>query len=85
LRRQILLQKLARGAFQNVAFADAVSLVKSFGFNLARVSGSHHVFVHPKIPEVVNLQEVGGEAKPYQLRQVLKLIERYNLKAEDKS
>jgi predicted RNA binding protein YcfA (HicA-like mRNA interferase family) len=79
-----LLQKLARGAFQNVAFSDAVSLVESFGFSLARVSGSHHVFVHPKTPEVVNLQEVGGEAKPYQLRQVLKLIERYNLKAEDK-
>ena len=85
MRRQILLQKLARGAFQNVAFADAVSLVESFGFSLARISGSHHVFVHPKIPEVVNLQEVSGEAKPYQLRQVLKLIERYNLKSEDKS
>jgi predicted RNA binding protein YcfA (HicA-like mRNA interferase family) len=84
LRRQILLQKLARGAFQNVAFADAISLVESFGFSLARVSGSHHVFVHPKIPEVVNLQEIGGEAKPYQLRQVLKLIERYNLKSEGK-
>lgn len=85
MRRQILLQKLARGALQNVAFADAVSLVESFGFVLARVSGSHHVFSHPKIPEVVNLQEVGGEAKPYQLRQVLKLIERYNLKREDKA
>jgi len=36
-----LLQKLARGAFQNVAFADAVSLVESFGFSLARISGSH--------------------------------------------
>jgi hypothetical protein len=35
----------------------------------------------------VNLihQPSGGEAKPYQIRQVLRLIERYNLKLEDAS
>ncbi len=34
------------------------------------------------IPELVNLQEVGGQAKPYQIRQVLRLVERYNLLLE---
>jgi len=34
---------------------------------------------------LVNLQDVGGEAKPYQIRQVLRLIERYNLQLEDAS
>jgi hypothetical protein len=29
------------------------------------------------------LQEVAGEAKPYQLRQLLRLIERYRLTLED--
>ena len=48
-----------------------------------RVSGSHHIFVHEAIPELVNLQEVRGEAKPYQIRQFLRLIERYNLRLED--
>ena len=43
----------------------------------------HHIFVHPGIQELVNLQEVKGEAKPYQIRQFLRLIERYNLKLED--
>jgi len=33
----------------------------------------------------VNLQDVGGEAKPYQIRQVLRLVERYNLQLEDRS
>jgi predicted RNA binding protein YcfA (HicA-like mRNA interferase family) len=68
---------------RNVAFKDMISLVEGFGFKLTRVSGSHHIFTHPSIPELVNLQEVKGEAKPYQIRQFLRLIERYNLKLED--
>ena len=58
-------------------------MVEGFGFRLGRVSGSHHIFVHPEIPELVNIQEVKGEAKPYQIRQFLRLIERYNLNLED--
>jgi hypothetical protein len=30
----------------------------------------------------VNLQNVGGQAKAYQVRQFLELIERYNLEME---
>lgn len=33
---------------------------------------THHIFVHPQIPELVNLQEIKGQAKPYQIRQFLK-------------
>jgi hypothetical protein len=29
------------------------------------------------------VQEVGGKAKPYQIRQFLKLVEEYNLELED--
>lgn len=58
-------------------------LVEAFGFVLSRVSGSHHIFTHPNVPELVNLQNVGGNAKPYQIRQFLKLVEVYNLKLED--
>lgn len=58
---------------------------EAFGFRLSRISGSHHIFVQPQVPELVNLQNVGGKAKPYQIRQFLKLVERYNLKLEDES
>ena len=58
-------------------------MVEGFGSRLDRVSGSHHIFIHPAIPELVNLQEVRGEAKPYQIRQFLRLVERYNLRLED--
>jgi predicted RNA binding protein YcfA (HicA-like mRNA interferase family) len=83
MNRRRLLKRLSQGALRNVALGDMISLVEGFGFRLTRVSGSHHIFTHPVIPELVNLQEVKGEAKPYQIRQFLKLIERYNLRLED--
>ena len=85
MNRKKLLRRLAHGALQNVAFSDMRHLVEGFGFRLSRVSSSHHVFVHRGIPELVNLQEVGGEAKPYQIRQFLRLVERYNLTLKEES
>ncbi len=77
-----LLEKILGGS-RNVRFADVCNLVEAFGFSLLRVSGSHHIFAHPDVPELVNLQEVGGQAKPYQIRQLLKLVEEYHLTLED--
>jgi hypothetical protein len=47
------------------------------------VSGSHHIFTHPDIGAMLNVQEVRGEAKPYQIRQLLRIVERYNLTIEE--
>jgi predicted RNA binding protein YcfA (HicA-like mRNA interferase family) len=81
---QKLLKKLARGDLNNIAFSDLRRLVEAFGFELARVRGSHHVFTHVAVSELVNLQDVKGQAKPYQIRQLLRLVERYNLSLEDR-
>jgi predicted RNA binding protein YcfA (HicA-like mRNA interferase family) len=75
-----LLIRLARGELANVAFGDVRRLLESLGFELRRVSGSHHVFAHPDIAELLNLQSVRGQAKPYQLRQLMRLVERYDLR-----
>jgi len=83
MKRRKLLKRLSEGQLKNVAFGDMINMVEGFGFMLARVSGSHHIFSNPGIPELVNLQEVKGEAKPYQIRQFLRLVERYNLRLED--
>ncbi|HFD38284.1 MAG TPA: type II toxin-antitoxin system HicA family toxin [Anaerolineae bacterium] len=32
-----------------------VTLVEAFGFRLSRVRGSHHIFVHPNVRELVTL------------------------------
>lgn len=74
-----LLRKAIEGS-RNIRFADMLVLAKAFGFRVARVSGSHHILIHPGIPELVNLQEVGGKTKPYQVRQFLKLVENHDLR-----
>ncbi len=71
------------GGSRNVRFAEMIDLVEGFGFRLSRTRGSHHIFVHPDIPELVNLQERHGQAKPYQVRQFLRLVERYHLELKD--
>jgi len=68
---------------KNISFGEMVGLVEAFEFRLSRITGSHHIFVHNEIPELVNLQDVGGMAKPYQIRQFLRLVERHNLKLGD--
>jgi predicted RNA binding protein YcfA (HicA-like mRNA interferase family) len=73
-----LLQK-ALASPQNLRFEEACTLATAFGFRLSRVKGSHHIFVHPDVRELVNLQDIEGKAKPYQVRQLLELVERYNL------
>ena len=63
----------------NLRFTELVALAEAFGFELDRVSGSHHIYKHPKIGERLNLQDVRGKAKAYQVRQFLDLVEEYNL------
>jgi len=75
-----LLERLAKGHLHNVPFPDFVKLIEISGFKLLRTSGSHHIFSHPGIPELINLQNVKGKAKPYQIRQFLRLVEKYNIK-----
>ena len=60
MNRERLFQRLAQGALQNVAFRDMVKLVEGFGFRLVRVTGSHHIFAHPMIPEHMSLQDIGA-------------------------
>ena len=75
-----LLEKVAAGHQRNIRFRDFEALVAVFGFRLARTEGSHHIYLHDRIAEQLNLQEVAGEAKPYQIRQFLRLVERYDLR-----
>jgi len=69
----------ARKSPASLRFSEARALAEALGFHLSRVSGSHHIFSSPGMPELLNLQEVRGMAKPYQVRQLLRLAERYNL------
>ena len=82
MNKRKLLAKALSGS-KNLRFGEAVELAKAFGFHLSRTKGSHHIFVHTTVRELVNLQQVGGKAKPYQVYQLLEIVERYNLQIEE--
>lgn len=82
MKKRKLLQKLLSGS-KNVRFSEVVACAEAFGFRLERISGSHHIFVRADIPELINLQNVKGKVKPYQIKKLLQIIERYNLKMEE--
>jgi predicted RNA binding protein YcfA (HicA-like mRNA interferase family) len=82
MKKRKLLEKIISGS-KNIRFAEATALAEAFGFKLDRINGSHHIFVHPGIPELINLQNVKGKVKSYQLKQLLNIIEQHNLQMED--
>ena len=74
-----LLQRTASGALSNVGIQDFQRLMVAFGFVLVRVRGSHHIYAHSEVPELIDLQPRKGEVKPYQIRQFLQLVEKHSL------
>jgi len=78
-RRATLWNRISAGELRNVPFRDFCRLIEQFGFELRRVSGSHYIYRHPAVPRPLSLQSQNGEAKPYQISQVLALIEQYRL------
>jgi predicted RNA binding protein YcfA (HicA-like mRNA interferase family) len=78
MKSRKLLEK-ALNSPQSLRFSEVLKLTQAFGFQLDRISGSHHILRRAGIPELVNVQNVRGMSKPYQVRQLLKLVERHNL------
>jgi hypothetical protein len=78
--RESILDRVLRGtADANVRFDDLRGLLSSLGFIEKRVSGSHHIFTLEGVEEILNIQPRGSMAKPYQVKQVRKVIVRYKL------
>ncbi len=78
MKKSKLYEKI-RSSPKNVKFKEMETLINAFGFQLARINGSHHIYIHPNISELINIQNRKGEVTPYQVRQTLSLINRYNL------
>ncbi|MEQ8171315.1 MAG: type II toxin-antitoxin system HicA family toxin [Candidatus Eremiobacterota bacterium] len=82
MNKSKLLKKVLNNP-KNIKFSELKELVIAFGFYLSRIRGSHHIFTHKKIKELVNIQNDNGMAKAYQVMQFLNLVEKNNLKLED--
>jgi predicted RNA binding protein YcfA (HicA-like mRNA interferase family) len=75
---KLLLRVLAGQHDAAIRFADLRRLLLALGFD-ERVRGSHHLFVRVGVAELVNIQQEGSLAKPYQVRQVRQIIVKYRL------
>lgn len=64
----------------NIRFGDLRQLLLHLGFD-ERIRGSHHIFRRKGVRELINLQRDGSHAKPYQVRQVRRIVLRYRLEA----
>ena len=82
LNKQRLLRQILNNQ-KNVKFNDFVTILEAFGFFRARTDGSHNIFKNNSVNEIINIQNVSGEAKPYQIKQFFSLVEKYNLKMEE--
>jgi predicted RNA binding protein YcfA (HicA-like mRNA interferase family) len=77
MNREKLLAK-ARNNPAGVRFTEACALAEAYGFQFARQRGSHRMFEREGVWEQVNLQpERNGKAKPYQVRQLVKMIDEH--------
>ncbi|MBQ7665955.1 MAG: type II toxin-antitoxin system HicA family toxin [Synergistaceae bacterium] len=63
----------------NITFDELQRLLDSLGFQ-HRIKGSHHIYWHKDIEEIINIQPDGNKAKAYQVKQVRNIILRYDLK-----
>jgi predicted RNA binding protein YcfA (HicA-like mRNA interferase family) len=67
-----------RAAPKNVSFADLEAMAKHIGYSHARTAGSHRIYTCPGRP-MLNFQKSGAQAKPYQVRQLLAVIEDFKI------
>ena len=77
-----LYARLLGNPSQLISFRDFERLLSAFGFEHVRTKGSHRQYVHPKVPRPLPVQPESKDAKPYQVREFLELIEEHRLYIE---
>lgn len=76
---KILLKVLSGRNDANIEFKDLLTLMISLGFEV-RIKGSHHILTRISIIEIINIQpDINNKSKVYQVKQIRKLITKYQL------
>ena len=82
MKKQQLFEELKKNP-KNVRFEKLCKAAEVFGFTFRGGRGSHRIYVREGVEELLNFQNVMGKAKPYQVRQLIKIVEKYDLLQED--
>jgi len=75
---KLLLKILSGSSDRNISFDDLRNLLRRMGFD-EYTRSSHHMFRKEGVEEKINLQKEGNNAKPYQVKQVRNIIQKYGL------
>lgn len=70
---------LLQSTDRSVDFRDFLAMVEAFGFNHVRTKGSHRSYAHPACDALLVLQPKGKDAKRYQVRAFLDIVEENGL------
>jgi predicted RNA binding protein YcfA (HicA-like mRNA interferase family) len=79
--KPVLLRVLQGSSDANIRFSEICALLSRLGF-AERVKGSHHIFTRDGVAEILNLQPRNSLAKPYQVKQVRRVLVQYKLAEE---
>jgi len=66
-----------RNSPSNVRFDDVCRAAELTGFRLRGRSGSHRTYAREGEPVLLNFQNVKGKAKPYQVKQLIEMMDKY--------
>lgn len=79
-RKRKLLERILSGQSDaSIPFEQTRTLLKSLGFS-EDIEGDHFIYRREDIPGRINIQPQGAKCKPYQVRQIRKVLVDYNLK-----
>ncbi len=74
---------LLQSTDRSVDFRDFIAMVEAFGFVHSRTKGSHRSYVHPDCDALLVVQPKGKDAKRYQVREFLGIVEENGLTLDD--
>ena len=79
---KLLARILSGRSDNNIPFDNLCRLLVTLGFE-QRIRGDHHIFTRDGIPEILNIQPRGSQAKTYQVKQIRMVIVRHKLGGKD--
>ena len=75
---KLLLTVLSGTKDKNLLFSDLQTILERIGFQ-CRIRGDHFIYTRDDVEEIINIQPIGGKAKPYQVKQIRDIILKYQL------
>jgi hypothetical protein len=80
-RRKFIDTILSGRSDAHIPFEPTVNLLEYLGFD-KRIRGSHYIFTRGGVEELIDIQEVEGKVKPYQVKQMRTVLKKYNMREE---